>query len=690
MKGKGKRLAALLTLLVLTFSSVLIVDASNTKLIKRTAPASDSTETYAHKLVSVAADTEDTADFDLTVKRPDDSFTLYNLVTITPSNAEGSTITSINVAWAKPVADFIAANSTFAEDPDYASPVALGDASVDSSVPAAQRAAAEAAAKTAKERKLMALINAMKSEYADASTKSSTALGKLAKVAYVDGEAAADATASSSDVDLNSISDVVVKATGAVGSSEWNMTYSITGVPFGLYFVDATNPARASGGGYQPVVVDLIPEQTGPSGNWYMDTDKTASLKNESINLVKTINGGKNDIVREGEIVTFVVEFDIPLYPKTGDTFDYTEFCAFDDMSQGYTLIATSASLTYFDVKGREYHPAASMTGDNIGNRIASDTNGTYEALLMGYSYKVYYADDSEQKAWFYITESNGGNLTVYTNNGGQLSHFPLSKQKTNGTYVFSVSDLNNVNNYLDEENQIPSSYLTTANAAKFKVASTSKSLISVNFDYQKLMSESTYAVKNSQPPKRIQDENFTLPSKVRVTYDAIVNDTAYLGNDDNTNTVTVYYITDTTGQRGEITDKVVGWTYGANIVKVDGVAYEEYLKLSDEEKQAKLNAGDSPFLEGAVFDIYRLDTIYCGGENYANQNETPAEQAYSDFVFYEDPTYPVTDIDSPSTATRYGQSRTSYLGLMQHIFQYEMTQHGNTDATAVASVLPC
>jgi LPXTG-motif cell wall-anchored protein len=684
MKGKGKRLAALLTLLVLSFSSVLVVNAdSSTKLIKRNTTIS-SNETYQHVEVSVAADTTDRAGFDLTVKRPNDSFSLYNLVTITPHSNADNGITTIDVAWAPSIATFISNNETFANDPDYASPVALGAYTVDQTLPQAQREAAEAAAKTAKEKKVIALVNAMKAEYAAATTKSSTALGQLSPVATVDG--ATVAAKVESGVALNTVGgDVNVEAVGAVGTDSWNNTYRISGVPFGLYFVDATNPARASGGGYQPVVVDLVPEQTGPSGHWYIDTDKTATLKNESISLDKKINGGESDILRDGEIVNFQVEFDIPLYTKTNDTFDFTDLSAFDDMSQGYTLIATSATLTYFDVNSKEYHPVASLTGDSYGNKTASDANGTYIATLIGYSYPVTYSGDTEKKEYFYITKDSSAQISVWVNNGGKLSSIQMSKTETNGTYTFTPNDLNNINNQLDTDNRIPTSYITTTNAAKFVVSSTPKSLISIDFDYNKLMAESTYEQKLQGNASYPQEEGFTVPSKVVIKYDALFNDSAYLGNDENTNKVTVYYIEDTTGTVGQISDEVVGWTYGANIVKVDGTAYEAYEKLSDEEKQAKITAGETPYLEGAVFDIYRLDSIYCGGAAYANQNETPAEAAYPNFKFYDDVTYPA-DPDQSDLTKRYTTSRTYYTGLLQKVFKYELTQKmGLTDPTVIA-----
>ena len=157
MKGKGKRLAALLTLLVLTFSSVLVVNAdSSTKLIKRSTTISSNDE-YHHVEVSVAADTEDRASFDLTVKRANDSFDLYNLVTITPTSNTDNGITTIDVAWAPSVANFISNSPAFAEDPDYATPVALGAYTIEQNLTQAQREAAIATAKAAKERRLSPL-----------------------------------------------------------------------------------------------------------------------------------------------------------------------------------------------------------------------------------------------------------------------------------------------------------------------------------------------------------------------------------------------------------------------------------------------------------------------------------------------------------------------------------------------------
>ena len=690
MKGKGKRLAALLTLLVLTFSSVLVVNAdSSTKLIKRSTTISSNDE-YHHVEVSVAADTEDRASFDLTVKRANDSFDLYNLVTITPTSNTDNGITTIDVAWAPSVANFISNSPAFAEDPDYVTPVALGAYTIEQNLTQAQREAAIATAKAAKEKKVIALVNAMKAEYADSTNKSQTAIGQLTSIAHVDGSTV-EAKINSNEA-LNSLGgSVVVEATGAVNSAAWSNTYRISGVPFGLYFIDATNPARASGGGYQPVVVDLVPEQTGPSGHWYIDTDKTATLKNEAITVDKKINSAESDIIREGEIVSFSVEFDIPLYTKTNDTFDFTDLSAFDDMSQGYTLIATSATLTFFDANGREYHPVAALTGDSYGNKTASDMNGTYTATLIGYSYPVYYSEDAVQKAYFYITEDSAAQISVWVNNGGKLTSIQMSKTKNaNGTYSFSPNDLNNINNQLNADNQIPTAYITTTNAAKFTISDKPKSLISIDFDYAKLMNEATYDNVLDPPNTSYpQDPEFTIPSKVKILYDAIFNDSAYLGNDDNTNKVTVYYIEDTTGTTGEISDEVVGWTYGANIVKVDGTAFEEYEKLSAEERAQKLAEGETPYLEGAVFDVYRLDTIYCGGSKYANSSEAPVEASYGDFVFYDDPTYPVTSIESNSSTTRYSESTGQYSALLTKAIKYELTQKmGITDPTAIRNTI--
>lgn len=684
MKGKGKRLAALLTLIVLTFSSVLVVNAdSNTKLIQRSTSVSNQEENFDHTEVSVAANTPDRTGFVLNVKRADDSFTLYNLVNIVATDNEANGITSIDVQWITPVANFIQSHEQFANDPDYASPTALGAYTVDQTLSGEAKENAEKAAKAAKEKKLITLINAMKSDYDIVVDKNATALGQMTAVAHLDGSTVESKIASDPEANLNDISGSEVKI-GLSGNA-----YEISKLQFGLYFVHATNPARASGGGYQPVVVELIPEQTGPSGHWYIDNNKTATLKNESISIGKKINESDSDIIREGEIVSFRVDIDIPLYNKTGNTFDYTKFNAIDDMTQGFTLIATSATLTYFDSQGREYHPLAALVGEQYGNRTARDANGTYEATLIGYSYPVYYSGEENQKAYFYITEDSSSQITVWVNNGGKLNKVPLQKTKTNGTYTFNTNDLIAINNQLGSDNQIPSSYITSSNAPKFVLSDTTKSLISVEFYYETLMNEATYAQKITGNANYVQDENFTLPSKVQVKYDALVNDSAYLGNNDNTNTVTAYYVEDTSGTIGTVEDEVVAWTYGANIVKVDGEAYSDFEKLQPEQQAAQLESGKTPYLEGAVFDIYRLDTTYCGGSANTDQNSSPAERAYNTFSFYDDATYPVTSVDSSDISKRYGESYRQYAEVLQRAMKYEMTQKmALTDATVIGGAI--
>ncbi|SFH52843.1 LPXTG-motif cell wall anchor domain-containing protein/fimbrial isopeptide formation D2 domain-containing protein [Pseudobutyrivibrio sp. OR37] len=683
MKGKGKRLAALLTLLVLCFSSVLVVSAdSNTTLIKRSTSVSN--QAFDHTEVSVAPDTTDTTGFTLTVKRANDSFTLYNLVTLNPSANTENGITSLDLQWEAPVAEFIANSATFSGDPEYATPNALGAYTVDQNLSEAARVAAEKAAKAEREKKLIKLVNAMKSQYANAVEKSSTAIGRLTPAGGINGTAVADGTTpnyellgSSQNLSLYEPANII--GTGVSGDS-WNMAYDITGLSFGLYFVDASNPARATGQGYQPVVVDLVPEQTGPSGHWYIDNTKTATLKNESINIVKKINGGDNDIIREGEMVNFTVDFDVPLYTKTDNKYTFTKFNAFDDMSQGFTLIATSAKLTFFDANGNEFHVPAALTGDAYGNKIANDIAGTYTAQLIGFSYPVTYSEGQDPKEYFYISPVSDNQITVWTNNGGELNSYLMMKSKTNGKYVFNTSDLNTINNKLGTDDKIPAAYITSTNASKFVVADTSKSLIGVVIDYEKLMNPDTYTpIRESATPVQkavyTMSDDFTVPAKISVTYDALVNDDAYLGNDNNTNKVTVYYVEDTTGTIGTAEDEVVAWTYGANIVKVDGTAYDEFEALSSEEKAQAIAEGKTPYLEGAVFDIFRYDVEYCGGSANANQSAVPVESIYNTFNFYDDAEYPVLDPTDSNLTSRYAGSRGLYSGILAKALTYELTQ---------------
>ncbi|MBR5636306.1 MAG: LPXTG cell wall anchor domain-containing protein, partial [Pseudobutyrivibrio sp.] len=694
MKGRGKRLATLITLVMLVLSSVMVVSAdSNTTLIQRSTSVSN--QALDHTKVSVAADTTDTASFSLTVKRADDSFDIYNLVNITPVKTTGN-ITSLTITWETPVAQFISRHDVFSKDATYMSPETLGAYTVDQTLSEEARAEAEAAAKAETEKKLIDLVKAMKEEYDSATDKAATTIGQLNKVASL----SANTVYSNSTINyaklgsgdnLNSIGDVVIKGDGVTTSEEteessWNFTYDISNIPFGLYFINASNPIRSAAGGYQPVVVDLIPEQTGPSGNWYIDNTKTATLKNEGIGIDKTINDGKYDIVRQGELVGFDVVLDVPLYNKTNGKFDFTKFNAIDDMSQGFTLIATSATLKYQDAAGNIFHPIATMNGDGYGNKIVNDSNGTYTAKLIGYSYPVYYSDDETQKAYFYVSEVSSGNITVWTNNNGELTSYPMSKNKTNGTYVFSVNELNAINDNLGTDRKIPSTYMTASNASKFVLAENTKSLISVNFNYEKLMSESVYEDTTQSQGDQTQAAAFTIPNKIIIHYETLVNDTFHLGTDDNTNIVKLYYIEDSTGTVGTSESEVVAWTYGANIVKVDGETYDDYLALSAEEKAT----ATSPYLEGAVFDMYRYDITYCGGATNNNQSVEPAQGSYSSFYFYDDVDYPQVDESEANLQTRYANAKTSYvMDTFFNAFKYEFTQkRGITDAQVIGAEL--
>jgi hypothetical protein len=78
-------------------------------------------------------------------------------------------------------------------------------------------------------------------------------------------------------------------------------------------------------------------------------------------------------------------------------------------------------------------------------------------------------------------------------------------------------------------------------------------------------------------------------PDKIVIAYAGKVTTNSFLGNDNNTNVVTVTYVGDTAGNLDKAKAEVKAWTYGANIVKTDG------------------STGD--YLAGALFDLYRLDT---------------------------------------------------------------------------------
>lgn len=599
MKGLGKRFLSVALVVILAFATATTAFASsvgNTTTIKRT----ETVEGYN----AVTADTK--AEFKLSVKRAEDTFKMYQLTELTWTESNG--VNNLTIDWVPELKTWLADAGNGFSDASYASPIALGE-----------REDVNSDGVYEDETAVISLLRAIRED-----DELMAVLDANYVVGYHDGPDYASGNSQNS-IDPK-VATVTPDTTLVNDTTAFQNSYTVTDMPTGLCFI----AAEGSGRTYQPVLLNLIPVQVGPTGNWYVKKAQEYTLKYESVGINKTINGAKHDVVRNGEIVDFRIEIDVPVYLSDGNG-SYLEslFNVYDDMAQGFELISTTETLKYVDKDGKENHPATSVSSDAVGNVTVSDTTNTYNLNMMTTA-NVYYCstDDSDV---FYATPISGS--TQYTFWGIINGAFVKlgNYADTSATYTTLISSYNG---------QVSASDRLTCTAAEIAKRDYTKSFISCSFNYDNLM-------------KTLQDEssNLFVPDKIVIEYKAIVNEDSYVGTDENTNDVYVYYKGDSAGNIEISQDEVVAWTYAANIVKVDGSTYQT-TKTGDDADGNPIYA-DPTYLEGAKFNLYRLDTTYCGGNSYGTEGATITETDYPDFTW-------ISDADDNAS---YSAAREAWLG---------------------------
>lgn len=612
MKGLMRRVFTLLLAVSLICGTCITALASgngNTTLIKKTETVQGYTQ--------VSSDS--TAAFSLKVKRTDDEFNMYQLTKVTWETA-ASGVTNVKITWVDEVQAFIDSTPEFADaeftsakggtKKIYATPENLGEAEDTTS------AGVYTADSKVNETYVIELLKAIR--------KNDTLMNTLKtkyKVGY-HGDPYDSMNNPSTPNDGNSTYVAADLGNGEPGkanvtanykNSDFQYSYSVDKMPVGLCFVDVTSGVRT----YQPVLLDLMPVQVGPMGNWYVKNTQEYSLKYEDAGIKKKINGYSYDIVRDGEIVTFEIEVEVPMYQKKSDNnYEFSLFNVYDEMTQGFTLLPSSTVLTIYDANNKQYTPTASITKNANGSVTVSDSmTSVYEATLADNAY-VYYSTTDDRNI-FYGTPMNGGTTQFWGEINGELVSLG---NYTEGTSAYST--------IISAYNNKPGAEQLTYTGANIAKRDYTKSIIFAKFDYTKLMDTITV------------ESNAFKPDHIKITYDALVNDKSYVGEDKNLNDVYLKYIGDSAGNQYISQDEVKAWTYAANIVKVDGDTYKT-TQATDSKGDPLFEADgvtpiyeDPTYLPGAVFDLYRLDAIYCGG---ASATQIPTQAEYATYNFFED-----------------------------------------------------
>lgn len=585
MKRFGKRLLtlALAATLVMTGNmTAYATNANNTTLIQR--------EDEVEGKTKITPQTENTMDFTLSVKRVEDEFYIYRLTDVvwekTPNGVD-----VVKVSWIPEVQTFIDLHTKFGSDTYkivengststkeiYATPENLGEAedTTDAGVYTPNSKVNETyVIDLLKEiRKDEALMNTLKTKYTvgyHGNPYDNTTLSDPSK----DNSQKADGKAGVADNSTDSV---------------FQYAYTVTEMPIGLGFIDVKSGVRT----YQPVLVDLMPEQVGPTGNWYVSKNQSYSLKYEDAGISKEINGDEYDIVRDGEIVTFDIDFEVPKYVKGEDgNYEYTLLNVFDEMTQGFTVLPKSLNLTIYNAANDSYSADVVVTTNTNGTVTINETSNAY-SITVAEDVTTYYAGDNQDV--FYSALGTDGNNHFWCNIDGELVSLLSYKTVDNNAYA---NLLNAYNTHLTNVGKDKVTY--TANSIKKREYT--KSFIAIKFDYTKLMDQTNGGALS--------------PDHIELTYDAIINDASYVGNDMNTNDVYLFYNGDSAGNKYISQDQIKAWTYGLNIIKVDGDSVAE---------------GTPEYLAGAEFDLYRLEATYCGGDS---ATVAPEQADYTSYIFY-------------------------------------------------------
>lgn len=459
--------------------------------------------------------------------------------------------------------------------------------------------------------------------------------------------------------------NVVVENQDASSNIE---SYTITNVPIGIYIAVGYNSNKI----YTPAVANLIPQRD-PTGTWYLNQDISVSMKAANVYMHKYINGKKTDIVTIGEDVDFSIDFPLPQYAERtmdGNAKEYT--LTFDDeLADSFTLDMNSIVVKYRTSDGVDWKDIGYGSGQNTEIK---DTDGS--TVIGGIFDTKYYssfiaapaasASDYGMTVWG-CSYGHLNQYTIYRNcykyynssgtlndNDGKGSYdkyyayyyyrdgayhllenptqksYPelsgsstmISVPKTPSTTVLSGNEVRALysNKTGDTVNHGWSMYTadglangSTSGAdttypalggmtGREYVKSLFHNIFNITFNYGELIKAG------------LSDKNLEL----QITYKAQVNQRVTVGTETNTNTAIMKYETNSTGTNiGTISDTVKAYTYGLNLVKVDGDTVD----------------GSNPtYLAGAKFRIFKeTDTFVGSSESDDTTSKYKGSMAGSD-----------------------------------------------------------
>jgi LPXTG-motif cell wall-anchored protein len=326
---------------------------------------------------------------------------------------------------------------------------------------------------------------------------------------------------------------------------------SFKNLELGIYAVMVTADAKR----FSPVVVDLTPRINGPQGNYYVDSVYFAELKSADATIDKKINKKQADAVRIGEVVDFDIDFTLPTLYRDRVTYtramDQTYYLYVEDyMSPAFTLYDANSDGTA-DYRDLSFTSADSVPG-TVGGAFTTQEVEYYEIADSTYNF----AELALGEDYFLLTNEN---VSEYTNS----------------------STLSAIEGYEEGHNYY--AVKVSAPIYTFDTVRTKTNADNVECTYLKL----NINVGALKQLIKTDEQSQTFDSAtVTMSYKAIVTDEIEVNSEANYNTATIVY----EGTSG-ISDTVRGYTYGVQVIKVDGD--------SDE------------YLAGAEFNLYKEVNTY-------------------------------------------------------------------------------
>lgn len=357
--------------------------------------------------------------------------------------------------------------------------------------------------------------------------------------------------------------------------------YTVSERPYGIYLILGRNGSKE----YQPLTVNAMPSKEGPAGHFFLKSNISGSLKFETVSVDKYINGEEYATVKTGDEVRFTIDGEVPSYPEKeeGDTSKYP-LSINDVMSSAFTYKEDTATVKYYTTAdGWQTLDPSKYT--LLMRQKASGTTTT------SYGMGVY--TSGAEKIYVNVFEEVGS--TYYDcysldSEGYQLVKLNDTKIGGNFNTVGSISNPVVVARY---------NALHKTNIASFARTTAGWSdVYNVTFDYDALV--------------ELHAE------KVQLEYTAIVTSSVQVGVETNTNTAYLYYQKNAGGDFDPATSTVHAYTYGMNLVKLDGE--------SETRKP----------LAGAQFHLYEQKFLYVPDSTVTGGIETVPTTETADYGKYK------------------------------------------------------